>query len=131
MILTSGGMELLRNYLGAGRNDLAPHPPQYVVFGSGTQPVSRFMSTIPGETFRSPILARSLEGLSVIYSTFLGAADNQNQTIGTYGIVGGDASLASGSGTLLAVANEATPFGKSGTDGYAVDLVLTVSGTIS
>lgn len=131
LTLTSGGLALLSQYLAASRNDLAPQPPQYIAFGSGTTPMGRFNTQIPGETYRQPISSRSRDGFRVTYGFFLNTADNQNQTIAVYGIFAGEATAQGGTGTLLAYAQEPSPFGKSSGNTFAGDLPLTLSGTLS
>lgn len=130
MILTSGGVSLLLDYLAAGNPGDAPNPPFYFAVGSGTLPVTQYMVRLPGETFRQPIVATDTDGDQVIYHGYLDVTDNRQQTIGCYGVFGGDATLALDSGTLVAIANEQVPFVKDSTTTFSLDMVLTVSGAV-
>jgi len=135
LILTSGGQTLLRDYLAAPRNDLAPQTPQYISIGSGAAAATRFMTAMPNETFRGQIMDRAVDGLSVTFSTFLTTSENIGKTggnmVGFYGLMAGKATADLGTGILVAIANEASPFWKDGSQEVSVDLVVTVSGTIS
>ena len=128
LIVTSGGLEWIRDVFIAARNDLGPQPPQYIVVGSGIAAASSYVNQVPGETFRASITNRAVSGTAAIFSTFLGPSDNQNQTISSYGLVGGKATATTGTGTLIAIANEPTPYSMDGTQTAAIDLILTVSG---
>ena len=125
-VVTSGGLTAIRDFLYAG-GDFAG-PPIYVAYGSGTIAVGRFDTIVPGETFRTPIVARDKSGLSVIYHWFVKKNDNANQTVGAYALVGGAATLTPNSGTVYAIVNEPTPFSKDATTTYSGDWTLTVSG---
>lgn len=132
VILTSGGLAYLADFLAAASLGGVPTPPQYIVLASGTAPVGRFMTTVPGETFRAPIAARDRVGHTTTFHTWLSMTDNAGQTIGAYGLVGGNtATLSANTGTLIAVVNEPAPFSKGATQALSVDLILTVSGTVS
>lgn len=133
-ILTSGGMQLLRDYLGADLLENAPAPPTYIALSSGMDAISRFMTALPDETFRAPIIYREKAGQTVTYYAFLTDSENQGQCVGGYGLLAGDASpVLNGGGTLVAVANEsgATRFWKDSTKTLTVQMSLTVSGSIS
>ena len=132
-VICSGGLSMLRDYLFAATPSLAPQQPLYVAYGSGTQPVGRFMSIVPGETFRANIVQRdqSVGTPSVVYHWFLLDSDNSSQTVGSYGLIGGSATQSANTGTLFAIANEPVPYSKSPTTAYAGDWSITVSGVIS
>lgn len=130
-LTTSGGLSLVADYLAASSPALAPNPPLYMVIGSGTQIAGRFMHKVPGETFRTPIVARDREGFGAVYHSFLSDVDNANQTIGCYGLVGGDASQLADTGTLVAIANEGTPFSKDASNTLSIDWTITASGVVS
>ena len=122
----------MRDFLGAATSDLAPGPPQYIVFASGTPPVTHFVTALSGETFRTQIIRREITDRSVTYYGWLGPSDN-NHLISAYGIIAGrNASFVPGStGTLIACGNEGTPSYKGADETRTVMLTLTVSGTIS
>lgn len=151
--MTSGGLALIASYLGAWSNRwlnasvdrrhplqsaISPRPPHYLVYGSGTVPVGRFMTSVPGETYRTANLDSITDGASVTFHGYLGDTENASQTIGCYGLVGGVANAQPGNAgsdpnyneILVAVANEPTPFGKGTASTVSIDWVITVSGVI-
>lgn len=130
-ILTSGGSAYIADALAGQALAVAP---SYIVFGSGQTPISRFMSNVPGETFRSPIAAIDRSGYqnvsSVVYHAFLADHDNVGQSVYCYGVVGGAATAAANTGTLIVIANEPNPFGKDLVTTVSVDIQLAVSGVM-
>mgnify|MGYP001617857012 CR=1 FL=1 len=132
LLLTSGGISLMRDFLGSPTADLSPGPPLYIAFASGTPPVTHFLTSLQGETYRTQIVRREITDRSVTYYGFLGATDN-NHLISAYGIIAGrNASFVpGGAGTLIACANEASPTYKGADETRTVQLTITVSGTIS
>lgn len=137
LILTSGGLAFMRDCWAAQSRDVMPQPPLYIALSSGTTPSSlalgRFATSLPGETFRSPIISRDVVENTVTFRCFLSTDDNISQTVSRYGIIGGnDAdSQPGGGGALLAVQNDDSPFSKDSTKTLAVALPLTISGTVS
>lgn len=131
-LLTSGGSAYIADALAGQALAVAP---SYMVFGSGQDPIGRFMTSVPGETFRSPIASIDRSGYqnvsSVIYHAFLSDHDNVGQSVYCYGIVGGAATPAANTGTLIVVANEPNPFGKDLVTTVSVDIQLAVSGTVA
>ena len=129
--VTSGGLTLLRDYLIARQAQLAPTPPMYLALGSGlTSQVGRFSTRLPGETFRTEIVAADPNGLSAVYHFFLGTSDNSQQTVAHYGLFAGPATNAANTGILFAVVAEALPFSKDPTSTYAGDWTITLSGSL-
>lgn len=130
-IITSGGLAWMQDCLAAGITLTMPTPPSYIVLGSGLTPPSHFMTTVPGETYRTPIVGRDKFGAGVTYHGFLNTSDNANQTVAVYGVVAGQASAAANTGTLIAIVAESSPFSKDATKVLNVDVQVTVSGTLS
>lgn len=130
-ILTSGGISLIRDYL----MGLNPTPPFYVAVSSGTLPSppspGLFWTQLPAETFRTGIVSWDASGQSAIAHVYLGLADNPNQSMCYYGLIGGNASLNANTGTLIAVLAEPAPFSKTSINTVNIDIVLTVSGTVN
>jgi hypothetical protein len=93
------------------------------------------MTAVPGETWRTPIVSIDRGGYnnvsSLIYHGFLAQQDNTNQSIYAYGVVGGAATPAANTGTLLVVANETTPFGKDSITAVSIDIQIAVSGVVA
>ncbi len=135
-MITSGGLSLMRDYLIAGRPDLAPTPPRYIAMGSGLHsPLGRFLTTVPGETFRTPIVSADAAGTAAIFHCYLGMNDNNGgdgngATVAAWGLFAGNANAAVDTGTLFAVIAEPTPFSKNGNATYSIDWMITVSGTM-
>lgn len=123
-VLTSGGLSFLRDWL-AGLN---PAPPTFVGFGTGTAPASRFLSEIPDETFRTAIGQSDATEAQVIFHAVVDVADNLDNQIGCYGIIAGDATNQTGTGTVIAVGNDPVPFEKTAINTLSIDLAIPVSG---
>jgi hypothetical protein len=129
-VVTSGGLSLVRDYLASVKAADAPTPPTYIELGSGVAPVGRFMTAVTGGTHRTPIVQREKIGQSVVFHWFLADADNADQTIGTYGLIAGEASQELGTGTLVAIALDPSPFLKDPTLSYSGEWRITMSGVI-
>ena len=129
-LLTSGGLSLIRDWL-AGK---AVNPPSYIALSSGVlpspNPIGSFWSRLPGETFRSNIVSADTAGQSVTFHGYFGLADNNQQTVCYYGLFGGNPTLSANTGTLIAVAQEPSPFSKAALTTLSIDIALTVSGVI-
>ena len=127
VVLTSGGISFIRDWL-IGLN---PTPPTHIALGSGTVTVGRYMTQLPGETFRTSIVQADASGpCSVVYHAFLGITDDLNHPVGCYGIFAGNATDRPNSGTLIAIGNEPVPFSKNPINTYSLDIELSVSGTV-
>jgi hypothetical protein len=128
-VVTSGGLELIRDYLAAERAKDAPNPPSYVAFGSTALSAGRFLTAVPSEVFRTPIVQREAVGEAVVFHWFLSDTDASGETIATYGLFAGSANAEADSGTLVAIANEPSPFEKDGSLSYSGDWRMTISGS--
>lgn len=136
--VTSGGLALIAEYLRAGINTAAPIPPRRIAIGSGTVPVGRFLTAVPGETFRTMVDNRSREWGAVTYYAHLQDSDNANQTVGCYGLIAGRAGPTQSNlgpdpllnEILFAVANEPTPYNKGGAATVSIDWTITASGVL-
>lgn len=126
-MVTSGGLQILRDWLAGSQ----PNAPSYIVLGSGHVTLGSFMTVVPGETFRAPIVAADPAGNSVTFTAFLGPTDNAGQSVYCYGLVGGAASAAVNTGTLIALQPEPSPFGKNASNTLTIPFVLMLSGVIS
>ena len=127
VVLTSGGISLIRDWL-IGLN---PTPPTHIALGSGTATIGRYMTQLPGETFRTSIVQADATGQAAIFHGFLTTTDNQNHSVYCYGLFAGAATDLPNTGTLVAIASEAVPFSKNVINTFSVDLVLQVSGSVS
>ncbi len=157
-VVTSGGLSLIRDYLLQSDASAAPNAPLFIAVGSGTVPVGRFMTAVPGEYYRVAIAQRDPNGFAAIYHGYFSSVDanaqspalliaedlaganvpissiigvvagNAGMTLGCYGLYGGDATDVVGTGTLVALANEPIPFNKNSTNSFNLDWSLAVSG---
>ena len=128
--VTSGGLELLRDYLLTSPGSTPPTSPSFIAVGSGNASFGTFgyMTAVPGEVDRAPIIQRDTSGFSVTYHAFLDRNVALNQTISYFGLYAGTAATATvGTGTLVAIAS-GIPFNKNATNTYKVDWTLTLSG---
>lgn len=139
MLLLSGGTALLAQYFSASGSLYAPEPPRYLTVQSGVVTPSVYFSTLGNyEIFRSPLTHSTVVGNTVTFHGYLNENDQRDQdddqqtnsgmTVTSYGLVGGGATLASGSGTMFAVAPIA-PFGKDAMTTVQYDFAVVVSGT--
>lgn len=128
MIATSGGLQLLAQYLTAPRAEVAPAPPAYVVFGTDAA-VGRFQRNVPAwEIHRAPIINRVVAQHRVTWSFLLPTSAANGVTLRSVGIMAGDATAASGTGTLLAVAAFPSPIAKTVSIQVSGNLSITISG---
>lgn len=130
-VMTSGGLSLIADFFAAPLRELVPIPPSYLVYGSGNVTVGRYMAQVPGETFRGQIVSRQKSGFTTIFHGYLATSDNNSQSVATLGLVAGDASITPQSGTLVAIANVTSPFGKDSGHSYSIEWSITVSGVVS
>lgn len=155
--VTSGCLSFLRDFLASKIRTITPGqvllsgaalPPSYIAVGSGFDNGAwvpgRFMTSIPGEYYRTAIAARDTSGQSVIFHAMLNqpdgnvslrsASSTDGMPIGAYGIYAGDAtntpSNINKNGTLIAVARDPSPRLKNSTNTLSIDWTLTISGKL-
>lgn len=129
-VMTSGGLSFVRDCIAAATQPSMPAPPAWIVYGSGNQPVGRFWTQLPSETYRTPIVSRTSTGGSVVYHWFVMNTENIGAEVGMYGLVGGAATSQANTGTLIAVANEPNVYWKDSVTTYSGDWTITVSGVV-
>ena len=157
-MMTSGGLSLIRDYLMQSDASAAPNAPLFIAVGSGTVPIGRFMTSVPGEYYREPIVQRDRAGLAAVYHAYFSSAaatqlypdvleaealaganipvssivavvaGNTGMTIGAYGLYAGNPSDIIGTGTLVAIAKEPVPFNKNTAISFNIDWSISISG---
>lgn len=126
-MLTSGGLTLIRDWLG----NTNPNPPLYIAVGSGQVTLGKYMTIVPGETWRGQISSITPQGFTVNFTTTLSTSDNPNQSVYCYGLIGGPATAAANTGTVVALQAEPSPYSKNASQTSTITFPITLSGVLS
>lgn len=139
LVITQSGLSLLAGYLSATSASAAPEPPRYVGIGSGMTPVGPTMMTVPGfEIYRTPVTGRTVIDGAVSYLCYLDIDDQTStpsgiagMSVSAYGLIAGDATLQSGTGTTIALANPPRVYNKNATITASPQFTINLSGIIT